>query len=148
MARPSTNGSNGRDARGRDERGRFAKGNPGGPGNPNAQHVAKLRDGFLSACSVADVRAICRKLVAMAKRGNVLAAREVLDRTIGKPATVLEHLADDTPGMILPVLEVLVRDSNDVLEFSQLREMMQMQLRQTDARVLPKGKGLPAPAND
>jgi len=79
MTDPSTNGANGRDARGR-----FVKGNTGGPGNPNAQHVARLQGGFHSACTVADARAICRRLVAMAKKGNALAAREVLDRTLGK----------------------------------------------------------------
>ena len=102
MDDPSTNGGNGRDPR----TGRFAKGNSGGPGNPNAQHVAKLRDGFRSACTLADVRAICRRLVAMAKKGNVLAAREVLDRTIGKSVTALEQSGADSTGSIMPVFEM------------------------------------------
>ncbi len=140
MAEPSTNGDNGRDARGR-----FTKGNAGGPGNPNAQHVAKLRDGFRSACSVADVRAICRRLVAMAKKGSVLAAREVLDRAIGKSTTTLEQF-DNDDGRVLPVFEILVSNRDEVVEFNQIREMMLMQLRQ--AGVGPVFTGLSAPTAD
>lgn len=39
----------------------------------------------------------------MAKKGNVLAAREVLDRTIGKSASEQEHLGKDNPGNVLVV---------------------------------------------
>ena len=77
---PSPNGSNGRDAKGR-----FSKGNPGGPGNPYAQQVGKLRSALLRAVSEADMKAIVARLVKLAKEGNVRAAREVLDRCIGRP---------------------------------------------------------------
>ena len=70
---PSPNGENGRD-----EQGRFAKGNRGGPGNPNARRSAELREAFLSAVSADDIREIVSAVVAKAKAGDVIAAREVL----------------------------------------------------------------------
>lgn len=130
MAQPSTNG-NGRDP----QSGRFVKGNAGGPGNPNIQHVAKLRDGFRSACSVADVRAICRKLVAMAKKGNLLAVREVLDRTIGKSVTSSDELSNNEAGKFLPIIEVLVADREEAIEFNQIRDLMLRQWQRPGAPV-------------
>ena len=73
MSAPSPNGDNGRDAGGR-----FTQGNAGGPGNPLARRVARLRAELL--------RAIVAALVAKAKQGDTVAAREVLDRAIGKAA--------------------------------------------------------------
>ena len=77
---PSPNGSNGRGPGGR-----FTKGNPGGPGNPHARQAAKLRSVLLSAVSEDDLRSIAAKLVERAKSGDLAAAREVLNRCIGKP---------------------------------------------------------------
>ena len=77
---PSPNGANGRD-----RSGRFAAGNPGGPGNPQAKHVAALRGALLRSVKAVDVEAIIAKLVEAAKTGDTVAAREILDRTIGKP---------------------------------------------------------------
>ena len=78
--KPSPNGSNGRNASGR-----FAKGNAGGPGNPYGRKVAKLRSAMLQAVTQADMKAIVKKLVDEAKGGNVRAAKEVIDRCLGKP---------------------------------------------------------------
>jgi hypothetical protein len=78
---PSTNGTNGD----RGEGGRFAKGNRGGPGNPYAAKVARIRAAFLDAVSEEDIRAIVGKLVDEAKAGNLAAAREIFQRTIGTP---------------------------------------------------------------
>ena len=77
---PSPNGPNGRD-----RRGRFAKGNPGGPGNPHARHVAQLRSAMLEAVSEKDIAIIIERLVDAAKGGDLAAAREILNRTVGKP---------------------------------------------------------------
>ena len=79
--KPKPNGRNGD----RDSRGRFAEGNPGGPGNPLAQSVGRLRAAMLTAVTVADMRAVVAKLVEMAKDGNVPAMRELFERTLGKP---------------------------------------------------------------
>ena len=141
MDDPSTNGGNGL----RDTRGRFVKGNPGGPGNPNIQHVAKLRDGFRSALSVADVRKICRKLVAIALKGNLMAVREVLDRTIGKCPTA----ADDGDGdsqKLLPIFEVIVSNRDEALQFKDISEHLLHKVRHASLR--DASVGLPAPADD
>ena len=88
---PSPNGANGRDGQGR-----FARGNPGGPGNPHAQQVGKLRSALLRAVSEADMQAIVARLVELAKEGNVQAAKEVIDRCIGRPveADLIERIED------------------------------------------------------
>jgi hypothetical protein len=88
---PSPNGSNG----GRGSSGRFAAGNKGGPGNPHARRVAELRAALLEAVTPADMKAIVAKLVRKAKAGDIRAAREIIERTLGKPVEfdLLERLA-------------------------------------------------------
>jgi hypothetical protein len=66
--------------------GRFAKGNPGGPGNPFARQVAALRQAALAAITPEDVRAILAKMAELALGGDVQAAKLVLAYAIGKPA--------------------------------------------------------------
>ncbi len=82
---PLTNRDNGI---GRDQRGRFASGNPGGPGNPMAAQVAQLRRAAIEAVEPVDMRAVTRKLVELAKKGNVPAIREFYNRTLGNPIEV------------------------------------------------------------
>jgi hypothetical protein len=69
---------------GRTPGGRFAPGNPGGPGNPHAATVAKLRAAILAAVTPEDIDGIIRALVHRAKGGDLGAAKELLDRAIGK----------------------------------------------------------------
>ena len=95
---PSPNGANGTGSGmggGRQAGGRFGTGNPGGPGNPHARQVAALRSALLDAVTPADMSAIVAKLVTDAKAGSVASAREVLERTLGKPqeADLLERIA-------------------------------------------------------
>lgn len=71
-------------ATGRTSAGRFVLGNPGGPGNPHAPTVARLRAAILAAVTPDDIEAIVRALVHRAKGGDLGAARELLDRAIGK----------------------------------------------------------------
>lgn len=78
MSAPSANGVIGRNARGR-----LAPGNAGGPGNPAARQVMRLRHALLDAITEEDLGAIVAKLLEMAKAGNMAAIREVLDRTLG-----------------------------------------------------------------
>lgn len=94
--KPSPNGGNGRGAGGR-----FAKGNPGGPGNPHARKVAQLRSALLRAVSPDDVQAVARKLVEQAKSGDVQAARVLLDRLFGPaiPVDVVERLCQIEKSM-------------------------------------------------
>ncbi len=85
---PSTKGPNGD---GRDPAtGRFCPGWQGGPGNPHAQQVARLRSALLGAVTPEDLKKIVDKLVKMAKTGNVVAATEVLDRCLGRSRAEVE----------------------------------------------------------
>lgn len=83
---PSPNGPNGE----RDSNGRFAKGNLGGPGNPHAKQVARVRSLILEAVTEKDLSAIVATLVKRAKDGDIIAARELFDRLVGKPATAID----------------------------------------------------------
>lgn len=96
----------------------------------------------MSAVSERDLKAVVKKLLTLAKRGNIAAIRELLDRTLGKSATALEQLGDDTAGKIQPIVEIIVADRAEALHFNQIRE----QLRQAGASVA--FTGLPAPPND
>jgi hypothetical protein len=69
----------------RESNGRFARGNPGGPGNPYARQVAAMRVRALDSVSGDDVEAILAKMVELAKGGDVPAARLVLQYTLGRP---------------------------------------------------------------
>jgi len=73
---PSTNGRN--------TNGRFVKGNPGGPGNPNARRVAHFRQVLMEAVSDEDLHDLARTLIKKGKGGDVAAIREVLDRLMGR----------------------------------------------------------------
>jgi hypothetical protein len=77
VSKPSPNGW-------RDAGGRFVPGNPGGPGNPHAALVARLRAAMLGAVTPDDIHDVLRALVRLAKSGHVPAAREVLDRVLGR----------------------------------------------------------------
>jgi len=63
----------------------LAIGNRGGPGNPHAGQVARLRAVMLDCVTEDDIAKITRKLVAMAETGDLKAAELLLNRTIGKP---------------------------------------------------------------
>ena len=70
----------------RDTNGRFKSGNPGGPGNPHAGQVSKLRAAILEAVDEGDIVAIIKQLVLQARGGDLPAAKELLDRCVGKPS--------------------------------------------------------------
>ena len=97
MPTPSTNG--------RTPRGQFAKGNPGGPGNPYARRTAALRSALLDAVTEADIRAIAKALVKRARDGEVPAVRELLDRLLGRPGDVQELSAPTEIRVITGVSE-------------------------------------------
>ena len=78
---PSPNRGNGH----RDTRGRFIAGNPGGPGNPLAARVGRLRAALLEAVTPEDIQSVVRRLVEEAREGDVAAARLVLERVLGHP---------------------------------------------------------------
>lgn len=73
---------------GRGADGRFTVGNSGGPGNPNTRRAAEMREWLSEWTTKGQLRKIWKKLLAMAKAGDVAAIKLVLDRTLGvcKPA--------------------------------------------------------------
>ncbi len=102
MSPPSPNAGNGRDGRGR-----FAKGNCGGPGNPHARHVGQLRSALLAAVTREDIEAVVRKLIELAKSGNIQAATEILDRCLGRAVQPIGTAGEveTTPVRICLVLD-------------------------------------------
>ncbi len=73
------NGANGERA----ANGRFLPGCKPGPGNPLARKANQLRAALSKAVTAADVRAIAKKLIELAKAGDVQAAKLVYDRSLG-----------------------------------------------------------------
>lgn len=76
--------SEGPSPNGRLNNGRFEIGNGGGPGNPFASQVGKLRSVLLEAVTADDMRAVVVKLIELAKGGDLAAMKLLLDRTCGK----------------------------------------------------------------
>ncbi len=87
---PPNPGAEPRRTSGRAPNGRFAKGNPGGPGNPFARQVAAFRQEFMAAVTGEDIAVIVRALIDKAKAGDVAAARLVIQYTLGKPAETVD----------------------------------------------------------
>ena len=86
----------------RDERGRFVAGNHAATGNPHAKRVAQIRSLLLSEVTDDDLKAIIKTLIAQAVDGDVQAAREILDRCLGKPRQALEIDATVEQSTLLP----------------------------------------------
>ena len=63
--------------------GRFLPGCKPGPGNPLAKKANQLRAALSKAVTAADVRAIAKKLIELAKAGDTTAAKLVYDRALG-----------------------------------------------------------------
>ena len=82
----------------RNGKGQFVKGNTAAKGIPkeHARKVMEIRTAILQAVEPEEVLEIMHTLVEEAKGGNIAAAREVFDRTIGKPVEgdLLDRMAD------------------------------------------------------
>jgi hypothetical protein len=109
--KPSPNG-----AVGRDSSGRFTRGNPGGPGNPYSRRVSDFRNVLLEAVTDDDLYDIARALVERGKAGDVMAAREVLDRLMGKAKATLaiENEPERTEEELHAKLRVLLERNPDL----------------------------------
>jgi hypothetical protein len=78
---------------GRDARGRFVSGaapGPGRPANPFARYQAELRQALLAEVSPADLRAVLRQVLRLAKRGHLPAVELLLRWTLGGPPPTLD----------------------------------------------------------
>ncbi len=76
----------------RAQNGRFLPGCPAGPGNPLARKANQLRVALSRATTVADVREIAKRMIALAKGGDIQAAKLVFERALG-PAEAIDVLA-------------------------------------------------------
>jgi hypothetical protein len=88
---PSTNGLNGDRA----SNGRFAPGNRLGRGNPYNKRACELRAALFRAVDDASMEEAAGAVLEKAKNGNVVAFREICDRTIGRAVAsdILDRLA-------------------------------------------------------
>ena len=102
---------------GHEPNGRFARGNPGGPGNPFARRVAALRKVILNRLTEEDLLAITEALLAKAKQGSVSAAKLLLAYGIGKPASAPDP--DRLDGQELAHFKDQVEVVNDVHELAR-----------------------------
>jgi hypothetical protein len=79
---------------GRDALGRFTTGGPPGPGrpvaNPFGRYQTELRQALLAQVRPGDLRAVMRKVLQLAKRGNLAAAELVLRWSLGGPPPVVD----------------------------------------------------------
>jgi hypothetical protein len=73
-----------------DVAGRFLPGTAPGPGNPMARRTAQYRRAIREAVSPEDLVQIIKVLMDKALAGDVQAAREVLDRVLGKAKVRVE----------------------------------------------------------
>jgi hypothetical protein len=78
-AEPSANGNKWHDARGR-----FAKGNPGGPGNPFARRTALYQKAIRQVVSLEDMREVMTMVKLKAKSGDLAAVKILTAHTAGK----------------------------------------------------------------
>jgi hypothetical protein len=70
--------------------GRFAKGNPGGPGNPFARQTAALRAALINGVTERDIQDILDILLLNAKGGHLPTIKFLFSYVIGKPKPVVE----------------------------------------------------------
>jgi len=108
--------------------GRFLPGHCGGPGNPHARKVHRLRSTLLNTVTSTDIEEIVHKLISMAKGGDVAAIKELLDRTIGKPVTAVELSGvDGEPLQFVRFQNVIMQA---LAEFPEARIAVAMRLKE------------------
>jgi hypothetical protein len=108
--------------------GRFLPGHCGGPGNPHAQRVHRLRSALLNTVTSTDIEEVVHKLISMAKGGDVAAIKELLDRTIGKPVTAVELSgADGEPLQLVRFQHVIMQALS---EFPEARIAVAIRLKE------------------
>jgi hypothetical protein len=102
---------------GRDEKGRFAKGNPGGPGNPYTRQTAQLRQAVLETMNETEVRLITQRLLTLALQGDLQAIKLVLAYAIGKPDKVVNP--DEVDRLEWELRQRLSVPADDIEELTQ-----------------------------
>jgi len=86
-----------------DSRGKFTKGNQAARGHSTKQQTKAIdfKVVFQNAITNRDMVAIAKKMVKLAKKGDIKAAKEVLDRCMGKPPQT--HEVGGIGGEPIPV---------------------------------------------
>jgi len=69
-----------------DSNGKFKAGNKGGDGNPQIKRVAEYNAAIRKSVKQKDLVDIFKKLLALAKGGDIAATKIILDRCLGKVA--------------------------------------------------------------
>jgi hypothetical protein len=87
--------------------GQFAKGNPGGPGNPAARRAVQLKQAFLAAATPQKLLQLAEKLLEQALAGDVTAASLFLAYSLGKPKS-----EPDADRLDLDELDILRKGPN------------------------------------
>jgi hypothetical protein len=86
------------------ENGKFAPGNKLGKGGNNlAAHALKIRAMLFNAFTPERQKKVCNRLISMAEWGDIVAIKELLDRTAGKPTTSIE-IDGQTSFVIAPII--------------------------------------------
>jgi hypothetical protein len=112
----------------RGKNGQFLPGHCGGPGNPHARKVHRLRSALLNTVTSTDIEEIVQKLISMAKQGDVAAIKELLDRTIGKPVAAVELTgADGEPLQFVYFQKVIMQA---LAEFPEARIAVAIRLKE------------------
>ena len=115
----------------RDDEGRYTRGNPGGPGNPYARQVAKLRSRLIQSVTDEDFDEVAAKLIELAKGGDVPAIKLFLSYLIGKPTAppaepddldVHEMQHFEAEGRMLETATPLLTKPDPALPLTMLRE--------------------------
>jgi hypothetical protein len=107
---PSLNGDNGESAHGKDAKGRFVANNKFGKGNPHAQRVNVLRTALLDTSTYDDAVEVVKKLIELAKGGNVQEISELLNRWYGKANQPVELSHSDAPDARGVALQAILSD--------------------------------------
>jgi len=85
-----SNGSIGPTDYTRDASGRFAPGTRGGPGSGQGRRIAAYRDAVRDAVEPEQLARVVEVLLGRALDGDIPAARELLDRVLGRPRPASE----------------------------------------------------------
>jgi hypothetical protein len=142
-------------AEGRDALGRFTHGNVGGPGNPFARRVARLRQVLLDCVTEEDMQIIAGQLVVQAKLGDQAAMKLLFQYVVGRPAAVVDPDALDQQEVELYQRNPAVGALREVLHGRMAADVACGLLRgvlpclaQRDADLIAEAMLAPAPQAD
>ncbi len=124
----------------RDERGRIKPGMRLGLNNRGQAARKDLRLALLGADTDSNIRAIGKKLVAMALDGDVAAARLWLDHVLGKPRQQVEISGPGGSPLSMGMILMAIREAAP-------DPAMQEQIADRLQQILTQQPALPAPGN-